>query len=140
MKTKLQLLQSQVDEVKAIMIDNIERVINRNESLESLIEKTERLREQSKVFKRRAKQLSFFEKLKAETGSIMLATALVGLTVVSVACVLGAVGVLAYDAVSLIAISMALLAAAVYIAIRLTLKHMPLDMSFNPLTWFGRTE
>lgn len=138
MKTNIQLLQKQVDEVKSVMIDNIQRALDNTESIESLLEKSERLAEQAKVFKRRTRQLSFFEKLKAETGSIMMATALVGLTVVSVACILGAVGLIAYDAATLIAVSVALLAAAVYIAIRLAIKYMPLNATLNPVTWFKR--
>lgn len=138
MKNNIQLLQKQVDEVKAIMVDNIQRALDNTESIDSLLEKSERLCEQAKVFKRRTRQLSFFEKLKAESGSVMMATALIGLSVITVTCILGAVGVITYDAVTLISISIALLAAAVYIAMRLAVKYLPLDL--NPLNWMRHND
>ena len=45
-------LQRQVDEVKSVMVDNIEQVLARGERLEALVDKTDDLRSQADRFQR----------------------------------------------------------------------------------------
>ena len=54
---KLERVSSQLDEVKEIMYKNIEAVLARGETLESLIERSRDLQESSKIFAKNARKL-----------------------------------------------------------------------------------
>jgi vesicle-associated membrane protein 72 len=54
---KISKIKSQVAEVKGIMMDNIEKVLDRGEKIELLVDKTENLRSQADNFQRQGKQL-----------------------------------------------------------------------------------
>jgi len=54
---KLQKLKSSVDQVKNIMVENIDKVLARGEKVELLVKKTEIMSEQAISMKRRAKQV-----------------------------------------------------------------------------------
>eukprot|EP00850_Spirogloea_muscicola_P004183 SM000017S02923 [mRNA] locus=s17:1140053:1141741:- [translate_table: standard] len=54
---KLSKIKSQVSEVKGIMMDNIEKVLDRGEKIELLVDKTENLRFQADSFQRQGRQL-----------------------------------------------------------------------------------
>jgi vesicle-associated membrane protein 72 len=54
---KMSKIKSQVAEVKGIMMDNIEKVLDRGEKIELLVDKTENLRSQADNFQRQGKQL-----------------------------------------------------------------------------------
>lgn len=55
--SKVASVQRQVDEVKNIMVDNIERVLERGEKIELLVDKTDNLRFQADKFHKTGRQL-----------------------------------------------------------------------------------
>ncbi|KAG6628730.1 hypothetical protein I3843_14G034900 [Carya illinoinensis] len=55
--TKLAKLKAQISEVKGIMMDNIEKVLDRGERIELLVDKTENLQFQADSFQRQGRQL-----------------------------------------------------------------------------------
>ncbi|ERN16570.1 hypothetical protein AMTRI_Chr11g96560 [Amborella trichopoda] len=55
--SKLSKLKAQITEVKGIMIDNIEKVLDRGERIELLVDKTEGLQFQADNFQRQGRQL-----------------------------------------------------------------------------------
>ncbi|KAJ7546646.1 hypothetical protein O6H91_08G048800 [Diphasiastrum complanatum] len=54
---KIAKIKAQVSEVKGIMMDNIEKVLDRGEKIELLVDKTENLRFQADNFQRQGRQL-----------------------------------------------------------------------------------
>eukprot|EP00775_Hariotina_reticulata_P008911 gene8911-9088_t len=50
-------VQKKVDEVKNIMVENVEKVLQRGERIELLVEKTDDLRNQAQMFQKQGKQL-----------------------------------------------------------------------------------
>eukprot|EP01018_Ginkgo_biloba_P032974 Gb_02575 [translate_table: standard] len=55
--SKLSKIKAQVSEVKGIMMDNIEKVLDRGEKIELLVDKSENLRFQADNFQRQGRQL-----------------------------------------------------------------------------------
>lgn len=55
--SKISKLKSQITEVKSIMMDNIEKVLDRGEKIELLVDKTENLQFQADSFHRQGRQL-----------------------------------------------------------------------------------
>lgn len=55
--SKLSKLKSQITEVKGIMMDNIEKVLDRGEKIELLVDKTENLQFQADSFQRQGREL-----------------------------------------------------------------------------------
>ncbi|KAK9061360.1 hypothetical protein SSX86_018541 [Deinandra increscens subsp. villosa] len=55
--SKLSKLKAQITEVKGIMMDNIEKVLDRGEKIELLVDKTENLQFQADSFHRQGRQL-----------------------------------------------------------------------------------
>ncbi|XP_028083859.1 vesicle-associated membrane protein 727-like [Camellia sinensis] len=55
--SKLSKLKTQITEVKGIMMDNIEKVLDRGEKIELLVDKTENLQFQADSFQRQGRQL-----------------------------------------------------------------------------------
>ncbi|XP_068662067.1 vesicle-associated membrane protein 727-like [Aristolochia californica] len=55
--SKLSKLRAQITEVKGIMMDNIEKVLDRGERIELLVDKTENLQFQADSFQRQGRQL-----------------------------------------------------------------------------------
>ncbi|KAF8396376.1 hypothetical protein HHK36_017993 [Tetracentron sinense] len=55
--SKLSKLKAQITEVKGIMMDNIEKVMDRGERIELLVDKTENLQFQADSFQRQGRQL-----------------------------------------------------------------------------------
>ncbi|XP_078152878.1 vesicle-associated membrane protein 727 [Carex rostrata] len=55
--SKLSKLKAQITEVKGIMMDNIEKVLDRGEKIELLVDKTETLQFQADSFQRHGRQL-----------------------------------------------------------------------------------
>lgn len=55
--SKLGKLKAQISEVKGIMMDNIEKVLDRGEKIELLVDKTESLQFQADTFQRQGRQL-----------------------------------------------------------------------------------
>lgn len=55
--SKLSKLKAQITEVKGIMMDNIEKVLDRGEKIELLVDKTESLQFQADSFQRQGRQL-----------------------------------------------------------------------------------
>ncbi|KAK6933562.1 v-SNARE, coiled-coil homology domain [Dillenia turbinata] len=55
--SKLSKLKTQITEVKGIMMDNIEKVLDRGERIELLVDKTENLQFQADSFQRQGRQL-----------------------------------------------------------------------------------
>jgi len=80
--SKVSRVQAQVSEVKNIMMDNIEKVLDRGEKIELLVDKTENLRFQADNFHRTGRQLRqrmWWNKLKMQ---LMFASALVAFVLV----------------------------------------------------------
>jgi vesicle-associated membrane protein 72 len=66
---KMAKIKSQVAEVKGIMMENIEQVLDRGGKIEVLVDKSETLRNQADVFQRQGKQLRrkmWFENMKVK--------------------------------------------------------------------------
>jgi len=66
---KISKIKSQVAEVKGIMMDNIEKVLDRGEKIELLVDKTENLRFQADNFQKQGKQLRrkmWFQNMKVK--------------------------------------------------------------------------
>lgn len=60
-------VKSQLDDVKNVMVENIEKVLERGEKIELLVDKTDRLNEQAFKFEKTSRQLRnalFWRKLK----------------------------------------------------------------------------
>ncbi|XP_027111297.1 vesicle-associated membrane protein 727 [Coffea arabica] len=55
--SKLSKLKAQITEVKGIMMDNIEKVLDRGEKIELLVDKSENLQFQADTFQRQGRQL-----------------------------------------------------------------------------------
>ncbi|KAE9611808.1 putative Longin-like domain-containing protein [Lupinus albus] len=55
--SKLSKLKAQITDIKGIMMDNIEKVLDRGEKIELLVDKTENLQFQADSFQRQGKQL-----------------------------------------------------------------------------------
>ncbi|KAI8006298.1 Vesicle-associated membrane protein 727 [Camellia lanceoleosa] len=55
--SKLSKLKAQITEVKGVMMDNIEKVLDRGEKIELLVDKTENLQFQADSFQRQGRQL-----------------------------------------------------------------------------------
>jgi len=55
--TKVAAVQKRVDEVKNIMVDNIEKVLERGEKIELLVDKSENLRDRANQFQTTGRQL-----------------------------------------------------------------------------------
>ncbi|VFQ72202.1 unnamed protein product [Cuscuta campestris] len=65
--SKLTKVQGQVDEVKGVMMGNIEKVLDRGEKIELLVDKTENLRSQAQDFRKQGtavKRKLWFENMK----------------------------------------------------------------------------
>ena len=54
---KTALLRKEVDELKDVMIDNIEKALDRDEKIDNLISKTDELADQSKSFNKLSTRL-----------------------------------------------------------------------------------
>jgi len=54
---KIRRIQAQVDDVKEVMLDNLDKILTRGEKLENIDRKTDDLRDQSNLFNRQAKKL-----------------------------------------------------------------------------------
>lgn len=55
--SKLAKVKAQVSEVKGVMMENIEKVLDRGEKIELLVDKTENLRSQAQVFRQNGGQI-----------------------------------------------------------------------------------
>ncbi|XRB03080.1 vesicle-associated membrane protein 72 [Pycnococcus provasolii] len=80
--SKVSKVKAEVTQVKNIMLDNIERVLDRGEKIELLVDKTENLRSQADTFHRTGRQLRtrmWWQNLKMKllVGSIVLGVILV---------------------------------------------------------------
>jgi len=58
--TKIEEIKSQINEVKSIMIENIEKTVKRGDNLQDLLIKSEDLERDSKVFVNRSTKLKKF--------------------------------------------------------------------------------
>ena len=69
---KIQSVQTEVNQVKTIMQDNIETIVVNCAELESLNDKTNQLSESGKTFKKNAKKLKNEERKKAYKKTCMV--------------------------------------------------------------------
>ncbi|XP_078435088.1 vesicle-associated membrane protein 727 [Wolffia australiana] len=79
---KLSKLKAQITEVKGIMMDNIEKVLDRGEKIELLVDKTESLQFQADSFQRQGRQLRRKMWLQNLRMKLMLAAAAVALIII----------------------------------------------------------
>ena len=54
---KIGHLQAQIEDVKGVMVENIEKVLERGERIEVLVDRTDQLNSQAQVFQKRSTQL-----------------------------------------------------------------------------------
>jgi len=54
---KLSKVRKQVDELKGVMLENIDKVLQRGEKLEIMVEKSEMLEEQAKIFQKKSTEV-----------------------------------------------------------------------------------
>merc|ERR1719217_840588 len=80
--SKVAMVQKQVSEVKNVMMDNIEKVLDRGEKIELLVDKTENLRTQADAFQRTGRRLR--SKMWWQNLKMKLIVALILLTVIFV--------------------------------------------------------
>ncbi|CAH9124499.1 unnamed protein product [Cuscuta epithymum] len=85
--SKLAAVQGQVNEVKGVMMGNIEKVLDRGEKIELLVDKTENLRSQAQDFKKQGtavKNKLWFENMKIKLIVMAIIIALILIIVLSV--------------------------------------------------------
>ncbi|KAL7228413.1 hypothetical protein ACSBR2_007183 [Camellia fascicularis] len=80
--SKLSKLKTQITEVKGIMMDNIEKVLDRGEKIELLVDKTENLQFQADSFQRQGRQLRRKMWLKNLQMKLMVGGTVVALIVI----------------------------------------------------------
>mmetsp|Transcript_29605 Transcript_29605/g.24924 ORF Transcript_29605/g.24924 Transcript_29605/m.24924 type:complete len:110 (+) Transcript_29605:117-446(+) len=83
---KVDKVKEQMDDVKNVMVDNIEKVLKRGEKIELLVDKTDNLNQQSIRFKKHSTQLK--QAMWWQNAKLMI---VVGVVVVVV------VGIIAYS-------------------------------------------
>ncbi|XP_038060796.1 vesicle-associated membrane protein 7-like [Patiria miniata] len=86
-------LQSQVDEVKGIMIQNIDKVLSRGEKLDDLMQKTEDLEASAQSFQKTAKRVSNKYKWMNRKTGIILAVVIIIVVAVLIVIILKIAGV-----------------------------------------------
>lgn len=74
---KIEEMQETVDRTKKVMVDNIDKLLERGDKLEQLVDKTEQTEDKSQLFNQNAKQMQ----IKARFQNIAIGAALVGLVV-----------------------------------------------------------
>ncbi|KAL8166722.1 hypothetical protein V2J09_008221 [Rumex salicifolius] len=94
--SKLSKVKSQLSEVKGIMMDNIEKVLDRGEKIELLVDKTENLQFQADTFQRHGRQLRrqmWFQNVQMK---LLIGGSIIGfiLIVWLIACRVGLLGLL----------------------------------------------
>ncbi|XAR53518.1 hypothetical protein NMG60_11022106 [Bertholletia excelsa] len=80
--SKLSKLKAQITEVKGIMMDNIEKVLDRGEKIELLVDKTENLQFQADSFQRQGRQLRRKMWLQNLQMKLMVGGGIVGLIII----------------------------------------------------------
>ncbi|XP_019166108.1 PREDICTED: putative vesicle-associated membrane protein 726 [Ipomoea nil] len=84
---KLTKVQGQVDQVKGVMMGNIEKVLERGEKIELLVDKTEDLRSQAQDFRKQGTQIKkklWFENMKIKLVVLAIIVALILIIVLSI--------------------------------------------------------
>jgi len=85
--SKLAKVKAQVSEVKGVMMENIEKVLDRGEKIELLVDKTENLRFQAQDFQKQGTQLRrkmWFQNMKVKLIVLGILVALILIIVLSV--------------------------------------------------------
>ncbi|GLJ21338.1 hypothetical protein SUGI_0392400 [Cryptomeria japonica] len=85
--SKLAKVKAQVSEVKGVMMDNIEKVLDRGEKIELLVDKTENLRFQAQDFQKQGTQLRrkmWFQNMKVKLIVLGILVALILIIILSV--------------------------------------------------------
>ncbi|KAF8108797.1 hypothetical protein N665_0104s0112 [Sinapis alba] len=85
--SKLAKVKAQVSEVKGVMIENIEKVIERDGQIEILVEKTDYLRSEAKGYKTNADQVKrkmWFQNMKIKLIFLAIIIALILIIILSV--------------------------------------------------------
>lgn len=54
---RIRSVQGEIDQVKDVMVHNVERILNRGERIELLVDKTENMSQQAFAFRKRSTQL-----------------------------------------------------------------------------------
>lgn len=138
MKTKIQLLQQQVDAVKSIAVAVIEKSLQNTERLEDLQEKAERLAEQAKLFKKTSKQLKDTMFLKYNKALIKLIAFTLTMGLLAVVGLLGGLGLIKATTAVLLAVAIASLGMTVIAGTELACKLQENGWLKNPLRFFHR--
>jgi len=85
--SKLAKVKAQVSEVKGVMMDNIEKVLDRGEKIELLVDKTENLRFQAQDFQKKGTELRrkmWFQNMKVKLIVLGIVVALILIIVLSI--------------------------------------------------------
>ncbi|KAL8160124.1 hypothetical protein V2J09_001661 [Rumex salicifolius] len=84
---KLAKVQAQVSEVKGVMMENIEKVLDRGEKIELLVDKTDNLRSQAQEFRTQGTQMRrkmWFQNMKIKLIVLGIIVALILIIILSV--------------------------------------------------------
>ncbi|KAK4801439.1 hypothetical protein SAY86_021926, partial [Trapa natans] len=85
--SKIAKVKAQVSEVKGVMMENIEKVLDRGEKIEVLVDKTENLRSQAQDFRQQGTQIRrkmWFQNMKIKLIVLAILIALILIIVLSV--------------------------------------------------------
>ena len=138
MKTKIELLRKQVDDLKSIAFNMINKSLQNTESLEDLQLKSERLVEQAKVFKKRSTQLKDKYFWIAFKQRIKLACLIVGAALFGAVCLLGGLSIIPAHTASLIACALIGLTMAAIEVVELLSKLQLEGALKNPFQFFAK--
>lgn len=84
---KLAKVKAQVSEVKGVMMENIEKVLDRGEKIELLVDKTENLRSQAQDFRQQGTKMRrkmWYQNMKIKLIVLAIVLALILIIIVSV--------------------------------------------------------
>ena len=85
--SKLAKVKAQVSEVKGVMMENIEKVLDRGEKIELLVDKTENLRSQAQDFRTQGTQMRrkmWFQNMKIKLIVLAIIIALILIIILSI--------------------------------------------------------
>ena len=81
---RLAMVNSQIDNAREIMHENIELILQRGEKLEDMQERATRLQDMGKQFKKRAKQIKRFQHWQNAKYGLAVGTAVTGVVAIVV--------------------------------------------------------
>jgi hypothetical protein len=137
MKNRIKLLSEQVEALKYTLVQLINKSLENQESLESLVEKSERLREQAKVFKKRSQTLNETMWLQAHKKTMKMVAFFLGVAIVGVFSLLGGLGIMAQSTAFLLVLATVALTTAFIAGVELFSQLQAAGKLKNPFQFFN---